>query len=52
MAGHSHNTPLDYVRKGFIVCVLLGIVVLINQFAPEEANSSSLVALGFVVLAA
>ena len=52
MAGHSHNKPIDYVRKAFIVSILLGIVIGINHYVPHGGSKAALIALGFVILAA
>ena len=48
------SQPVDVLRKGLIVAVLVGGLVLLHRFAgtPHGADPRGLLALGFVVLAA
>ena len=50
MAGHGHK-PVDFVRKSLIVIFLFLGGLLLHYYA-ESPRNSTLLALGFVVLAA
>lgn len=50
---HATHASVDVVRKAAIVAVLVGAVVLLHRFAvPSEDETATLLALGFVILAA
>ena len=53
-SAHGPSQPVDVLRKGLIVAVLVGGLVLLHRFAgtPHGADPRGLLALGFVVLAA